>query len=131
DRLDDAQFLLRCQTPEASEFCREMVTRYHGPAFFHFDLSLFGHSSIELPTLGRTFPPQSTQGYTFTAWIRVDRFDATAHTTLFGVFDKSRTCFLLVYLERDTRNLILQTSVTSHKPSIRFGTVAFKEKHWY
>lgn len=131
DRLDDAQFLLRCQTPEASEFCREMVTRYHGPAFFHFDLSLFGHSSIELSTLGRSFPPQSSAGYTFTAWVRVDRFDPTAHTTLFGVFDKSRTCFLLVYLERDTRNLILQTSVTNQKPSIRFGTTAFKEKHWY
>lgn len=131
DRLDDTQFLLRCQTPEASEFCREMVTQYHGPAFFHFDLSLHGHSSIELSTLGRSFPPQSSQGYTFTAWIRVDRFDKSAHTTLFGVFDKSQACFLLVYLEKDTRNLILQTSVTSQRPSIRFKTVAFKEKHWY
>lgn len=131
DRLDDTQFLLRCQTPEASEFCREMVTQYHGPAFFHFDLSLHGYSSIELSTLGRSFPPQSSQGYTFAAWIRVDRFDPSAHTTLFGVFDKSQSCFLLVYLERDTRNLILQTSVTSPKPSIRFKTVAFKEKHWY
>ncbi|SPN99858.1 probable beige protein homolog [Cephalotrichum gorgonifer] len=131
DQLEDAQFLLRCQTTEASEFCREMVTQYHGPAFFHFDLSLNGHSSIELSTLGRVFPPQTSGGYTFTAWVRVDRFDSSAHTTLFGVFDKSQTCFLLVYIEKDTHNLILQTSVTSQKPSIRFKSVTFKEKHWY
>ncbi|KXH48996.1 beige/BEACH domain-containing protein [Colletotrichum salicis] len=113
----DTQFLLSSTLPEASEFCLEMTSTYSGPPFFQFDLSLHGHSSIELPTLGRSFPPSSSPGYTFTAWIRVDRFDANSHTTLFGVFDASQTCFLLMYLERDTRNFILQTSVTSSRPS--------------
>jgi beige protein homolog 1 len=127
----DTQFLLSGQSSEASEFCLEMTSKYSGPPFIQFDLSLHGHSSIELPTLGRSFPPQSSGGYTFTAWIRVDRFDPMAHTTVFGVFDATQTCFLLMYLERDTHNFILQTSVTSQRPSIRFKSVAFKEKQWY
>ncbi|KAI8262996.1 Beige protein-like protein 1 [Colletotrichum sp. SAR11_239] len=127
----DTQFLLANPSPEASEFCLEMASSYTGPPFFQFDLSLHGHSSIELPTLGRSFPPSSSPGYTFTAWIRVDRYDPAAHTTLFGVFDATQTCFLLMYLERDTHNFILQTSVTSSRPSVRFKGMAFREKQWY
>lgn len=127
----DTQFLLSRSDSAASDFCLDMTSRFTGPPFFQFDLSLHGHSSLELSTLGRTFPPQSSGGYTFTAWIRVDNFDPNAHTTLFGVFDVSQTCFLLMYLEKDTHNFILQTSVYSNKPSVRFKSVAFREKRWY
>ncbi|KAF7559341.1 hypothetical protein G7046_g4812 [Stylonectria norvegica] len=127
----DTQFLLSTAGPEASEFCLQMTSKYSGPPFFQFDLSLYGHSSIELASLGRSFPPQSSSGYTFTAWLRVDSYDSTAHTTVFGVFDSSQTCFLLMYLERDTHNFILQTSVYSNKPSVRFKSVSFREKEWY
>ncbi|KAK5988615.1 Beigehomolog 1-like protein [Cladobotryum mycophilum] len=127
----DVQFLLSTPGSEAADFCLEMTSLNTGPPFFQFDLSLHGHSSLELASLGRPFPPQSTAGYTFTAWIRVDKFDPTAHTTIFGVFDSSQTCFVLMYLERDTRNFILQTSVFSNKPSVRFKSVVFKEKKWY
>jgi hypothetical protein len=127
----DTQFLLTSPKPEASEFCLEMTSKYGGPPFFQFDLSLHGYSSLELATLGRSFPPQSSGGYTFTAWIRVDSFDSKAHTTLFGAFDSSQTCFVLMYLEKDTRNFILQTSVYSNRPSVRFKSYAFKENRWY
>lgn len=127
----DVQFLLSAPGQEAANFFLEMTSKYTGPPFFQFDLSLYGHSSLELPTLGRPFPPQSSAGYTFTAWIRVDSFDPTAHTTIFGVFDSSQTCFVLMYLERDTHNFILQTSVFSNKPSVRFKSVTFREKTWY
>ena len=127
----DTQFLLSAPESKASEFCLEMMSNYSGPAFFQFDLSLYGHSSLELPSLGRPFPPQGAPGYTFTAWIRIDKFDPATHTTLFGAFDVSQTCFILMYLERDTRNFILQTSVFSNKPSVRFKTVAFRENQWY
>lgn len=127
----DTQFLLSSTSPEASEFTLEMMTKYIGPAFFQFDLSLFGHSSLELPSLARSFPPQSSAGYTFTCWIWVDKYDPKTHTTLFGAFDASQTCFVLMYLERDTHNFILQTSVFSNKPSVRFKSVAFSEKQWY
>ncbi|ROV87817.1 hypothetical protein VSDG_09592 [Cytospora chrysosperma] len=131
NRLADVQLLLSKQDPVASQFCLDMAARYNGPPFMQFDLSLHGHSSIELPSLGRSFPPQSSAGYTFTAWIRVDNFDPNSHTTIFGVFDSTQTCFLLAYLEKDTHNFILQTSVTSQRPSVRFKSVKFKENRWY
>lgn len=127
----DTQFLLSTPGAEASEFTLEMMNKYTGPAFFQFDLSLFGHSSLELPSLARPFPPQSSPGYTFTCWIWMDHYDPKNHTTLFGAFDSSQTCFVLMYLEKDTHNFILQTSVFSNKPSVRFKSVAFREKQWY
>lgn len=131
NELSDAQFLLSQHDPAASEFCLSMTKKYEAPPCIQFDLSLHGHSSIELPSLGRSFPPPSSAGYSFTAWIRVDRFDPRAHTTLFGVFDATQTCFLLAYLERDTHNFILQTSISSSRPSVRFKSVSFKENRWY
>ncbi|KAK3310818.1 uncharacterized protein B0T15DRAFT_51070 [Chaetomium strumarium] len=131
DQLADAQFLLNRREVAASEFCLDMTERYAGPPFIQFDLSLRGHSSIELPNLGRSFPPQTAPGYTFTGWVRIDEFDPESHTTLFGVFDSTQTCFLLAYLEKDTKNFILQTSVTSPRPSVRFKSVAFKKHQWY
>ena len=127
----DAQFMLTAPGAEASDFCLDMMSQHSGPPFFQFDLSLHGYSSLELPSLGRSFPPQSTAGYTFTAWIKVDSYDPAAHTTLFGVFDATQTCFVLMYLEKDTHNFILQTSVFSNKPSVRFKSVSFRENKWY
>ncbi|KAK3935610.1 beige protein 1 [Diplogelasinospora grovesii] len=131
DQLADAQFLLCRQDSDTSEFCLAMTEKHNGPPFIQFDLSLHGHASVELPNLGRAFPPPSAPGYTFTAWIRIDKFDPKSHTTLFGVFDSTQTCFLLAYLERDTNNFILQTSVTSSRPSVRFKSVVFRENRWY
>ncbi|KAI1434130.1 beige/BEACH domain-containing protein [Xylaria sp. CBS 124048] len=131
NRLIDAQHLLLNPSAGASDFCLDMTEKYSNPPFIQFDLSLHGHCSIELPSLGRPFPPQSSAGYTFTAWVKVDKFDPASHTTLFGVFDSTQTCFLLTYLEKDTRNFILQTSVTSQRPSVRFRSLVFEENKWY
>ncbi|PHH54099.1 Beige -like protein 1 [Ceratocystis fimbriata CBS 114723] len=127
----DTQFLLTSKSPDALGFSLEMASQYAGPAFFQFDLSLYGYSAVELPTIGRPFPPVNSPGYTFTAWLRIDRFDPATHTTIFGVFDASQTCFLMLYLEKDTHNFILQTSVTSSRPSVRFKAIAFEERTWY
>lgn len=99
------------------------------PSTIQFDLSQDGHCSIELSSLPRAFPP--TSGYSFTAWIRIDQFDAENHTTIFGAFDASQTCFVLIYIEKDTHQLILQTSVTSAKPSVRFKKTRFRAAEWY
>ncbi|KAI1427079.1 beige/BEACH domain-containing protein [Xylaria sp. FL1777] len=131
NKLTDAQHLLLNPSSDSSNFCLDMTDKYGSPPFIQFDLSLHGHSSIELPSLGRPFPPQSSTGYTFTAWIKVDKFDPASHTTLFGIFDSTQTCFLLAYLEKDTRNFILQTSVTSQRPSVRFRGLTFRENKWY
>ncbi|KAI0837982.1 beach-domain-containing protein [Hypoxylon sp. FL0890] len=131
NRLVDAQELLLNPSLDSSDFCLEAMNKYSGPPFIQFDLSQYGHSSIELPSIGRPFPPQSSAGYTFAAWVRVDEFDPRSHTTIFGAFDSTQTCFVLAYLERDTHNFILQTSVTSQRPSVRFRTFTFKEGIWY
>jgi hypothetical protein len=130
--LNDAQYLVCNQSSNAADFLLRSMKESYSPAYIQFDLSLNGFASVELPTLGRSFPPLSTMpGYTFTAWIYVDQFDPNAHTTIFGAFDSTQTCFVLAYLERDTHNFILQTSVTSSRPSVRFKSTAFKEGQWY
>jgi hypothetical protein len=130
--LDDARYIVCSKSEAGHDFLLEEMKASHSPPHIQFDMSLHGFSSIELPTLGRTFPPPATvQGYTFTAWIYIDQFDPNAHTTIFGAFDSSQTCFVLAYLEKDTKNFILQTSVTSSRPSVRFKSIVFKEHRWY
>ncbi|KAL2062245.1 hypothetical protein VTL71DRAFT_6511 [Oculimacula yallundae] len=129
--LSDAQYLVCSKSPKAADFLLQSMKESHGPSYIQFDLSLHGFASIELPTLGRAFPPPSTSaGYTFTAWIYIDQFDAKSFTTIFGAFDASQTCFLLAYFD-EARNFILQTSVVSSKPSVRFKSTIFQERRWY
>ena len=132
--LDDAYFLYKNAASSSiiAETLHRTLKEPFTPPFIHFDLSLHGYASVELPDLGRTFPPNSSSpGYTFAAWFQVINFDSDSHTTIFGAFDSSQTCFVLVYLEKDTRNLILQTSVTSSRPSVRFKTFVFEPAKWY
>ncbi|KAI9854309.1 MAG: hypothetical protein M1830_006543, partial [Pleopsidium flavum] len=132
--LDDAYFLYRkaSTSPDFASFVLKALKTSQSPGHIQFDLALQGHASVELPILGHMFPPSSPSvGYTLSVWIRIDEFDPKSHTTVFGAFDASQACFVLVYLEKDTRNLILQTSVTSSKPSIRFKAMTFDEKQWY
>lgn len=132
--LDDAHLLFRNASTSSliADLLLSSMKISHSPSYIHFDLSLHGFASIELPRLGQGFPPlSSSAGYTLSLWIYIVQFDPNAHTTLFGAFDSSQTCFLLVYLEKDTSNLILQTSVTSSKPSVRFKSTTFQMKRWY
>ncbi|TLD38946.1 beach-domain-containing protein [Venturia nashicola] len=131
--LDDARFIFRqsSKSKKAAQFLLGALQK-SSPHFIQFDLSTHGYSSIELPTLGHTFPPSSPNaGYTVSAWIRVDKFDADVHTTIFGAYDSTQTSFILVYLEKDARQFILQTSVRARTPSVRFRNVKFKEHEWY
>ena len=130
--LQDAQYLVSSKSTTAADFLLRIMKTCNGPAYIQFDLSLQGFASIELANMGRSFPPPSTMGgYSFAAWIFVDQFDPNDHTTIFGVFDTSQTCFLMMYLEKDTHNFILQTSISSSKPSVRFKSTVFKARRWY
>lgn len=132
--LDDAHALFSnaSASPLIANLLLSSLKMSHSPSYVHFDLSLHGYASIELPSMGQNFPPlASSAGYTLSLWIFVVNYDSNAHTTLFGAFDSTQTCFVLVYLEKDTHNLILQTSVTSSRPSVRFKSTAFQERHWY
>lgn len=132
--LDDAHLLFRNagKSSMIASLLIEALRTSKCPPCFYFDLSLNGFASIELSRLGHEFPPvSSSTGYTVLLRIYIARFDPSVHTTLFGALDSSQTCFVLVYLEKDTHNLILQTSVTSSKPSVRFKSIAFQEGRWY
>lgn len=132
--LNDAHFLYRhaCSSSLIADLLLLSLKASRSPSYVHFDLSMHGYASIELPGIGRTFPPAPpSAGYSLSLWFQVVNFDHASHTTIFGAFDASQTCFVLVYIEKDTHNLILQTSVTSSRPSVRFKSTAFKERCWY
>jgi hypothetical protein len=131
--LDDSYTLYtRASTSsQSAAFLLKAIQASRKPPSIHFDLSLHGYCSIELPTLTRSFPPLDTGGYTLAIWARFDTFDPHAHTTIFGAFDPSQTCFILAYLEKDSRHFILQTSIKGSKPSVRFKSIAFERGRWY
>ena len=132
--LDDAHFLYKnaLSSNYVAETLRRALKDSCTPPFMHFDLTLHGYASVELPSLGSTFPPPSScPGYTLSVWLQVIDFDPNSHTTIFGAFDSTQSCFVLVYLEKDTRNLVLQTSVTSSRPSVRFKSYVFEASKWY
>ncbi|KAL6157360.1 beige protein-like 1 [Exserohilum turcicum] len=138
NKLDDAYYLFRkaASSEKAAEFLLRGMRSSRDPPFIQFDLSLHGFSAVELPDIGRPFPPVSPgAGYTFAAWVRVDKFDTDCHTTLFGAYDDTQTCFLMAYLERDTRCFILQTYMGHSSgviPSVRFKKAPrFEEGRWY
>ncbi|KAL2431932.1 Beige protein-like protein 1 [Exophiala dermatitidis] len=131
--LEDAHFLFNraTATADAASFLLDSIKSSRQPPCIQFDLSQQGFASTELATLGRPFPPMDSAGYTLSLWARFDAFDSQVHTTLFGAFDKTQTCFMLAYLEKDTHHLILQTAIQGTRPSVRFKSVAFQPGRWY
>lgn len=131
--LDDAVDLYRqaYDCPQVLRFLLNAIRSSKQPPCIHFDMLAYGYSSVELSTLGRPFPPMASAGYTLAVWARFDHFDLNSHTTIFGAFDVSQTCFVLAYLEKDTRNFILQTSISGPRPSVRFKSVVFEPGRWY
>jgi len=129
--LDDVSFLFdRARaSSDAQELVLSILQQSKQPSFVQFDMNQHGYSSIELPSLPRAFPP--TTGYTLTAWIRIDEYDPNSHTTLFGAFDAAQTCFVLLYIEKDSHQLILQTSVRSSRPSVRFKLTKIAADRWH
>ncbi|KAL3475137.1 hypothetical protein BJX99DRAFT_230303 [Aspergillus californicus] len=131
--VDDAVYLYKKahKSPEALRFLVNVLKCSKEPPLIQFDLSLHGFCSLEFSTLGRSFPPTTSSGYTLAVWARFDEFDPNTHTTIFGAFDSSQTCFLLAYLERGSRNFILQTSIKGSRPSVRFKSQTFEQNRWY
>ena len=129
--LEDVQHLFT--SAGSSEAARDdllsLLRTSKQPAFVQFDISRLGFAAIEIPSLRWAFPP--TQGFALTAWIRIDEFDSRTHTTIFGAFDSTHSCFVLLYLEKDSHQLILQTSIKAPNPSVRFKSTQFEPNRWY
>ncbi|KAJ5223640.1 hypothetical protein N7468_008182 [Penicillium chermesinum] len=131
--LEDALGLYRQahENPKVLKFLLSALKGSKEPPFIQFDMSLHGFCSVEFATLGRAFPPNLSAGYTLATWVRFDEFDINTHTTIFGAFDTTQTCFVLAYVEKDTRNFILQTSIRGPRPSVRFKSAKFQPGRWY
>jgi beige protein homolog 1 len=131
--LEDAYTIYSKATTSsgAAQFLLKALRASRWPPSVHFDLSHSGYCSIELPNLGKPFPPMTSSGYTLSVWAFFKEFDPDSHTTIFGAFDVSQKCFVLAYLEKDTRHFILQTAMKGSRPSIRFKSVSFKPGQWY
>ncbi|KAF2274057.1 beach-domain-containing protein [Westerdykella ornata] len=136
--LDDAYSIVRkaASLDAAADFLLHAIRASRAPPFIQFDLSLDGFSAVELPDIGRPFPPISPgSGYSFATWLRVDNYDPNCHTTIFGAYDDTHTCFLMAYLEKDTRCFILQTYMghaAGVTPSVRFKKAPrFEQGKWY
>lgn len=131
--LNDAVDLYRkaCDSSDVLRFLLDSIKCSKEPPSIHFDMSLHGYCSVEFSTLGRLFPSTASSGYTLAVWARFEQFDSSTHTTIFGAFDASQTCFVLAYLEKDTRHFILQTSIRGPRPSVRFKSFAFEPRRWY
>ena len=129
---DTHQFI--CKAYSVPRLCNVLLKTLllsKGPSVIQFDCSLQGYSSLELPSLGKQFPPVSSAGLTLSTWLKIDKFDSKCHTTVFGAFDPTQTCFALAYIEKGSHQLVWQTSIVSSKPSIKFKSVTFEEGHWY
>ena len=131
--LEDAYTIYSRATTssEAAHFLLKALQASRCPPGIHFDLTYSGYCSVELPTLGKAFPPMKGSGYTLSLWAIFTEFDPDAHTTIFGAFDASQKCFVLAYLEKGTRHFILQTAIKGLRPSVRFKSVSFKLGQWY
>lgn len=131
--LEDAVALYRGahENPQVLKVLLSALKFSKEPPSIQFDMSRHGYCSVEFATLGRPFPPINSSGYTLAVWARFDEFDSNTHTTIFGAFDASQTCFILAYLEKDTHNFILQTSIRGSRPSVRFKSAKFQPNRWY
>lgn len=132
ERLDalDQFCLAACGSARDSQLFLQSLRLSREPSSFHFDLSMYGYASLEFADLKGDFPPRDN-GYSLQMWIKVDEFDDSCHTTLFGTLTPDQSCFLLLYIERGTRQLVLQTSVSGSKPSVRFKSMTFSSNTWY
>ena len=87
-------------------------------------------AAIQFSPLSGTFPSESS-GYTILLWIKVDKFDEAQHLTLFGSYDRAQHVFLLVYIEKASQKLILQTSGSTSQATVRFKSFKFLCSQWY
>jgi len=130
--LEDVNRLCQAawRSDEASRLLLDTIRRSREPSSFHFDLSFTGYASMEFSHMKRQFPPPES-GYALQLWVKIDQFDESCHTTLFGALTQDQSCFVLLYIERATHQLVLQTSVSGAKPSVRFKSTTFSSGIWY
>ncbi|KAJ3091789.1 hypothetical protein HK102_013434 [Quaeritorhiza haematococci] len=100
----------------------------HGrtPCYISFDMNVSDQCCLWINDFGRPFPPMN--GYTFMAWVRVERFDPRHDIPILSIIDDDEKYRLLVSIENGgSRRLKLQT----FKTVVLFDGFIFQENEWY
>lgn len=128
-----ANIISSAQKRKDMRYLLEQHTSMDSQSSLHFDMSVSGYAAIEFADLGKTFmgTTPSQKGYSLSMWFEVDAFDETCHTTIFGAFDTSQSCFILVYIDQKSRQLVFQTSASSTRPSAKFKAMTFEPRLQY
>ncbi|KAI8897167.1 hypothetical protein BC833DRAFT_552950 [Globomyces pollinis-pini] len=96
------------------------------PCYFHFEPPHTGQPGrIVLEDYGRSFPPQG--GYTFMAWIRVEKYDKLSDIDIMTIAEPNNTERLRVYIDRHRMGLTLKTL----KGKCDVEGFVISEKAWY
>ncbi|KAH9262136.1 hypothetical protein BASA82_000814 [Batrachochytrium salamandrivorans] len=108
------------------EFLLHGLRYGRSPYYLHFDESLSNSTPfLTIPDYNRSFPPIS--GYTFLAWIRVEKFDLLRNIEIVSIFDMDDKERLNIYIEgTKSRHLVVRTI----KSTCRFENTVFREREW-
>ena len=112
------------------------------PPFLHFDLSACPYAAVSLPTFAnRQFPPFNNNGYTFLAWIHIDRFPQASDSPgatpnanvpsdlhMLNIQDEKEQCAIRLFVRFASRTLALQTATHS---VTQFPNAYLEEGRWY
>ncbi|KAL2918165.1 Beige protein-like 1 [Polyrhizophydium stewartii] len=133
----ELQYLLSCIDIKTKLLASEQQTMLfefllHGlrygraPHYLHFDgVTSMTPGYLMLPDYNRSFPP--AVGYTFMAWVRVEKFDPSANTTILSIIDSDNKERLTVFFEgAQSKHLVAQTI----KTTCRFNAMTLHEREW-
>ncbi|KAI7889529.1 uncharacterized protein EV154DRAFT_423778, partial [Mucor mucedo] len=112
--------------PGLMDLILQGASRSRWPNFIQFDMGLNQCTSVEIPQL-TNFPP-ANPGYTFLAWVHIERQDNTSNLLLFSVWD-DRTLVFRIYV--DAKSKMLHVYNAYSKQDIVFGSFEFHVGFWY
>lgn len=102
------------------------LTEAQDPPHFAFDIGTADAACLAFSGISKSFPP-SRAGYSFSTWLRIDRSDVSCHRTIVSIYDRPRKMLIMLYLEKQSGQLVLQTGQRS---SVMFEH-RFEPDIWY
>lgn len=102
------------------------ASRSRWPNFIQFDMGSSESASLEIPHLNH-FPP-TNPGYTFLAWVHIERQDDFSDLSLLSVWD-DQSLALKIYVDAKTKMLHVHSGHSKHDTV--FKSFEFNVGFWY
>ncbi|KAI9353980.1 hypothetical protein BD770DRAFT_325445 [Pilaira anomala] len=102
------------------------ASRSRWPNFIQFDMGSSESASLEIPHLNN-FPP-ANPGYTFLAWVHIERQDDFSDLSLLSVWD-DQSLAIKIYVDAKTKMLHVHSAHSKH--DIVFKSFEFNVGFWY